>query len=656
MQRLILTSLSLLTLWCNAQTQDTTKVLEDVIVKAFAHDKPLQDVPAAIAKISSADLERFSNTSILPALNAQPGVRMEERSPGSYRLSIRGSTIRSPFGVRNVKVYWNGLPLTDNGGNTYLNLLDFGSIDNLEIIKGPGSSLYGAGTGGVLMLGRKPITKQKISADLLGGSYGLQRYRVGVEKSFSRFSIGVDYAHQQSDGYRQQSAMKRDMIGLRSNVLIGKKSSLSFNFLHADLYYQTPGGLNKIQYDTMPSMARPNTATRKTAIFNKTFFGGISFETDLGSHWTNTVSIFGNSTKFENPAFGNYEKRDERSIGVRTENHWTHNKGRLTLGAEFQTGRSKISVGGNNLGTFVDNQNNVRLPSSIFFLFGQHDWNLTNGFFLTTGFSINFLKLTFDNYTSSSKRNLGPIFSPRVALLKKLNQDWSAYIGYSRGYSPPTTAEVYPSLAIYNPNLKPELGNNYEVGIKGSWHWIRPSLTFYSFKLNQTIIKLDSAGSDYFTNSGRTSQNGAEALIQFNPAGKNGISGWVSYAFNQYRFKTYIRDANNFSGNSLTGSSPNVMTAGVDFKWKAFYTNITANYVDHIPLNDANTVYAKEYYLLGMRMGNAFGKEKQLEVFAGADNLLDKKYSLGNDLNAFGGRYFNTAQPRNFYVGLKLRL
>ena len=167
---------------------------------------------------------------------------------------------------------------------------------------------------------------------------------------------------------------------------------------------------------------------------------------------------------------------------------------------------------------------------------------------------------------------------------------------------------------------------------------------------------MDSAGSDYFTNSGRTSQNGVEALIQFNPAEKNGISGWVSYAFNQYRFKTYIQDPNNFSGNSLTGSPPNVMTTGVDFKWKTFYTNVTANYVDHIPLNDANTVYAKEYYLLGIRMGNAFGKEKQLEFFAGADNLLDKKYSLGNDLNAFGGRYFNAAQRRNFYVGVKLRL
>ena len=77
---------------------------------------------------------------------------MEERSPGSFRLAIRGSSLRSPFGVRNVKVYWNGIPFTDAGGNTYLNLFDFNSIANIEVIKGPGGSMYGAGTGGVVLL------------------------------------------------------------------------------------------------------------------------------------------------------------------------------------------------------------------------------------------------------------------------------------------------------------------------------------------------------------------------------------------------------------------------------------------------------------------------------------------------------------------------
>src|SRR5678815_4218868 len=85
---------------------DSSQTLGEVTVKAYEQNQSLRKVPAAINKINKGNLERFSNTNILPALNSTPGVRMEERSPGSYRMNIRGSTLRSPFGVRNVKVYW----------------------------------------------------------------------------------------------------------------------------------------------------------------------------------------------------------------------------------------------------------------------------------------------------------------------------------------------------------------------------------------------------------------------------------------------------------------------------------------------------------------------------------------------------------------------
>ena len=102
-----------------------TLALQEVVVKAYENNRKLIDVPAAISLINKADLNRFNNANILSAMNNNPGVRMEERSPGSYRLSIRGSSLRSPFGVRNVKVYYDGIPYTDPGGNTYLNQLGF---------------------------------------------------------------------------------------------------------------------------------------------------------------------------------------------------------------------------------------------------------------------------------------------------------------------------------------------------------------------------------------------------------------------------------------------------------------------------------------------------------------------------------------------------
>jgi iron complex outermembrane receptor protein len=139
----------------NAQERemsDSARLLKPVVVKAYEQNRQLKEISAAINYVDKSQLERYNNTSLLPALNATPGVRMEERSPGSYRLNIRGSSLRSPFGVRNVKVYWNGIPFTDPGGGTYLNQLSYYNIHSVEVIKGPAGSLYGAGTGGALLI------------------------------------------------------------------------------------------------------------------------------------------------------------------------------------------------------------------------------------------------------------------------------------------------------------------------------------------------------------------------------------------------------------------------------------------------------------------------------------------------------------------------
>ena len=99
----LLTSLfSLFTISVFAQNLSDTILLGEVIIKTYEQDARVKETPAAVHHFSANQLKNISQTSILPALNAVPGIRMEERSPGSYRLNIRGSSLRSPFGVRNV--------------------------------------------------------------------------------------------------------------------------------------------------------------------------------------------------------------------------------------------------------------------------------------------------------------------------------------------------------------------------------------------------------------------------------------------------------------------------------------------------------------------------------------------------------------------------
>eukprot|EP01132_Coremiostelium_polycephalum_P016347 gene16347-19661_t len=131
---------------------DSVKRLKEVVIRPYFSTQPLLRATGSVAVLDSALLGKVPGTSLVPVLNSISGIRMEERSPGSYRLSIRGSLLRSPFGVRNIKIYIDEFPLTDAGGNTYLNALDLSSIAEIQVLKGPQSSIYGANSGGVVLI------------------------------------------------------------------------------------------------------------------------------------------------------------------------------------------------------------------------------------------------------------------------------------------------------------------------------------------------------------------------------------------------------------------------------------------------------------------------------------------------------------------------
>src|SRR5215831_1074154 len=191
------------------QVPDSSKNLSEVTVKAFEQNKELKQTPAAINYVGPAQLQRFNNTNILPAVNSTPGVRMEERSPGSYRMNIRGSTLRSPFGVRNVKIYFDEIPFTDAGGNTYLNQLSYYNFNSIEIIKGPEGSIYGAGTGGVMLIrSQSDEWKKYFQATIIGGSYGLFNANAQLNVGSEKFQDHFNYSHQSSDGYRDHTSMR----------------------------------------------------------------------------------------------------------------------------------------------------------------------------------------------------------------------------------------------------------------------------------------------------------------------------------------------------------------------------------------------------------------------------------------------------------------
>lgn len=658
--------------------------LPNVLIKAFESQHLLSETPSSIGYVSHSDLQRTQGTSLLPAFNTIPGVRMEERSPDSYRLSIRGSVLAAPFGVMNVRVYWEDMPLTDASGNTYLNVLDMNTLGSAEILKGPAGSMYGAGTGGVVLLHGDTLPQARVQ--LRGGSYN----QWGDDALYSTKSVSLFQSHNQSDGYRVNSASHKDVYQGWGHERLSARDQLDWLGLYTDLYYQTPGGLTLAQMEENPKADRPNSPTipgasqQKAAIYAQTWFAGLTNHYTISDRWTNTTTFLASGTHFDNPFLTDYEKRREQTFdgltrwiyaapgggpaGVGAASHW-----RLVLGAEYQYTRSFIHDWGNIGGNPDTTQSNNRLQAFQFNPYAQVERSFGHGWMLQAGVSANTFQYHYlplagpDSAAGLQRINFHLQVMPRLSLqYAVLPQALLVYGTLSRGYSPPTIAQIFPGTALLYNNLQPEEGWNMEAGLKSfllGGH-LEMTLTVYDFRLQQSIVpRYDSAGHAYYVNAGGTDQKGVEAsadwvVLDHYGGGVSYIRLYASYALQDYHFRDYVEGSANYSGNPLTGVPRNMVTSGVDIRARyGFYLNASYTYTSSIPLNDQDTARAKAYDLVQAKLGWTlpWKMRPRLSVYVGVDNALNQVYSLGDDLNAAGGRYYNPSPGRNFFAGAALR-
>jgi iron complex outermembrane receptor protein len=652
--------------------------LPDVVIKAFEQNKGRLNVAASVNLINRQTLNLFSPTSIVQAVNTTPGVRMEERSPGSYRLNIRGSSLRSAFGVRNVKVYYNDIPITDPGGHTYLNEFGYYNFNSLEIIKGPASSLYGAGTGGVLQIESMNEKEQAgIVSEYSSGSYNLQNLFVSVSTGSEKMVSRGTFQHQQNNGYRDHSSLRRDVHSWTGSFRMNKNKYLRASYFYGDLFYETPGALTRAEYEVNPLASRPaagslpSSVQAKASIRQRMFFTGVSYVQHFAPKWENKSVLYGMFTELRNPAIRNYGKNSEPHVGGRTLFTLTQplrqSSLQFIIGGEWQEGFASVSTFKNLNGSpgSLDSLDEIHTRQQ--FLFSQATMDLQHGWSVTGGASLNTLLLRFQRFnpfaSGLQKRKFNNQLAPRLAVMKKFRQginEFNIYSSVSKGFSPPTTNELLPSGGAINIGLDAEEGTNYEIGLKAKcFTRLYVDVNAFLFELKNTIVlRRDAAGGDYYINSGKTNQHGIETYVSYSLFQNKWLEQslvWLSHSWHNFHYKEFKPVNNDFSGNRMPGDAKHTLSAGIDASLKGgFNVAITDYYSGKIPLNDANTAYAGFYNVAGLKFTYQkwLGEKWSMRLMAGVDNLFDEKYSLGNDINGFGGRYYNVAPGRNFYVAV----
>ena len=668
-----------------AQQNQEPVILKDslapVLVQAFGKQVKWKEAAAAIATINTNDLNTYAPTSLVPIFNKLSGVRLEERSPGSYRLAIRGSSLRAPFGVRNTKAYWNDLPISDATGNTYLNLIDLSQINAAEIIKGPASSVYGAGTGGVVLLKSDlpfiDTPHQSYQAGVEFGSYQLFKEQASWKIQDKHFNSQLSQSYQQSDGYRQQSAMRKSNLLYQAALETNRHEFELFSW-YTDLFYQTPGGITLAQMQTNPKLARQPTATlpgaiqQKAAIYNKTFYVGIKDLYKINDQVRLLSFVTFNHTNFENPFITNYEFRKETnaSIGSKLSIQSASKNFQWISGFEWMYNHSAITDFGNNKGTPDTLQLDDRVKANQWSIYTQIEQLYFEKLHVSAGISFNQQQFKYqrisDPLAITQTKSTHIIPAPRFSALYDLNHSIALYGIIAYGFSPPSLAEVRPSDGNYYGELAPEKGWNWELGLKGFLlhNQLKFDLAYYHFTLQDAIVKRNNAlGAEYFVNAGSALQQGFEASVHetMMHQSKGFLTNaliWSSYSFQPFHFVNYQQGSVSYAGNALTGVSRYIWVTGMDLTFKNKFTfHGSINAVARIPLTDANDAYADPYQLLQFKCDYLLQvKHWNTLCFIGIDNALNQLYSLGNDINAAGKRYYNPAAERNIFAGIQFHL
>lgn len=669
----------------NQSLDDEVTELESMEIIGHFNSRRILGFTGSAQLISYDDMSAQQTTTLLPALNSVPGMRMEQRSPGSYRLAMRGSLIRSPFGIRNVKIYLDEFPLTDAGGNTYLNLIDPASIDSIHVLKGPDGSLYGANSGGVVRLQPKgfDVLENRGSVLMSGGSFGLRQEQLSVQRSVNAdYGFSLDQSFMQSDGYRDHSTLDKKTYQTAHKWRYSDRNELRFLAFYTDLHYETPGGLTERQRQDNRRQSRPATAFTPSAeeqqagIYNKTLFAGVVHESRISDQLTHSISLFGSDTDFENPFITNYEFRTEKNAGLRTYFSYQDRLNadidwEMQWGLEAQKGWNNIINYDNEQGRPGALQARDDLDNSRAGLFYRAMLNMYQRWTMEASLGLNYAAIDYvsdvDQASESSGRiSFGRIWMPRLASSYLLSDNVAVRASVSKGYSPPTLAEVRSSDNMINKDLAPESGVNYEIGMR----WGNPSrrlmadISAYHYTMDNGIVRqLRADGAEYFVNAGEIKQQGIEAALEsylITPQSDGFIQSLHLHSgvsYNHYRFGHYRVDGNDYSGNTVTAVPDWVWTNNLSLGLThQLGLNISHRYTAKIPLNDANTVFSDAFHLLQVKgtWQHRLSSSMRLEVFAGVDNVFNEDYSLGNDINAFGQRYFNPAPKRNYYLGFSV--
>jgi iron complex outermembrane receptor protein len=655
-----------------AQEKDSLSVdLPELLLNSMVMNDSVLNAPLSISVLDEKEILSNNSVEVSWILNKASGVFMQSGSINTNRISFRGLGARTPYGTNKIRAFYGNIPLTSGDSETTIEDLDLEQINQIEIIKGPMSSIYGEGLGGAILLHPK-LNKKKgteFQFSTLVGSFELLKNNAQLSWMGQNSSINYGYSRVQMDGYRENSDYFREGHTLSGIAFRNEKHQVSYLFNQTYLKSYIPSSINESEFENNPHVAAANWREAKGFEQYHNWMGGLDYEWKINSNFNlNSAIYFATKDAYEPRPFDILEQ-DTQTYGGRFQLNGQSLFNlpiQYVFGAEFfqdeYEGRTfeNLYQQNNGNGSLQGNQLTETVQDRFFYhVFAQIRIPFWKKWEVQAGVNFNQTQIKLENAypietQNSSKLAYDPILSPQISLMFHPNRNQSLYASFSRGYSYPAIEEMLDENGRVNAEIKPEIGNHFEIGYKLIARNWKLELAVYHMEVDDLLVSQRVAEDQYLgVNAGKTLHQGIEISsnyrLRFN-------RNWtlmpsISASFGNYEFKEFNHDGNDFSGNKLTGVPTNLVTAGFilnmpfGFSWSTDYY-----FVDQFPINDANTVYNESYQLLNTKLSwqKDFFDRLNLGLAFGVNNLTDSHYASMVLVNATA---FGNAQPRYYYPG-----
>lgn len=680
--------------WAEDLNSDVAK-LPTLHVEATRTDTGYLQTPASVFRIEAPQVDSSSQVNLTEVVKGIPSlqIRNRENYAQDLQLSMRGFGARSTFGVRGIRLYVDGIPATMPDGQGQTSNIDLSSLDHVEVLTGPFSSLYGNSSGGTILTSTKEGQgKDSIELSYSGGSHDKSRAGLvlqGGAKGANEPSYIISSSYFDTDGYREHSGAEKVLNNAKLSWKLDDGSKINWVTNYVKIHADDPQGLTHDQWNANPKQQVP---------FLKQFNVRKDIEqTQTGVTWSKPIND--KNELYAMAYLGNRQVTQYQSIPKSTQDASMNHAGgvidfeRNYYGADFRwTGKELLPNTTLSVGVALDAMDEDRKGFENFNLVNgqpsygvkgnlrrdedntlwnidpylQASWQFLPTWRLDTGVRYsNVHYKSEDNYLSngddSGKTDYDKVL-PSVALSWQILPELMAYVSYAKGFETPTFTEMAyrpDGQSGFNFDLTASTSDTYETGLKSQNQLGDFTLAVFQTKTKDDIVSAgNSNGRSTFRNADKTLREGVE--FAWNKKLWRDLTATASYSYLDATFDADIPALGNIaqisSGNAIPGIAKNQAYASLAWQPShGLYGGVDVQYMDKVYVNDTNSDAAPSYSVTSANVGYAWVMgDWKVNSFARVDNLFDKKYAGSVIVNDGNSRYFEPADGRNWSAGLRV--